>query len=275
MRAPPAFVKGATPPYTRRVLPSPCYVISDAHLGVADRDAERLLLAFLRDIRRDAKTLVINGDLFDFWFEWKRVIPRAGYRVLAALADLADDGVRIVWIAGNHDCWGGEVLRTDVGVDYVLGTWRGEIAGWVTRIDHGDGLRDQEDRKYRALRRVLRNGLAIKAFRWLHPDFAARIALGSSHASRTYRAKDGGSGLRKVAMRDLEQEPALQLLIFGHSHVPEVERAASGGVYANAGTWLGDSTFLRIAEDAVELRRFRISLTGPSSDLLRREPPRP
>jgi UDP-2,3-diacylglucosamine hydrolase len=135
---------------------------------LASRGTPIILLAFPR-IRRDADARH-QRDLFDFWFEWKRVIPRAGYRVLAALADLADDGVEIVWIAGNHDCWGGEVLRHDVGVQYVLGTWRGEIAGWVTRIDHGDGLRDVEDRRYRALRVVLRNGLAIRAFRWLHPD---------------------------------------------------------------------------------------------------------
>lgn len=274
MRAPRAFVKGASGAYTRRVLPAPCYIISDAHLGVADRDAERLLLAFLRDIRGDARSLVINGDLFDFWFEWRHVIPRAGFRVLAALADLAEAGVQIVWIGGNHDCWGGEVLQQDVGVQYLLGTWRGEIAGWRTRIDHGDGLRDEEDRRYRALRLVLRNPLAIGAFRWIHPDLGARIALGSSHASRTYRAKDGGSGLLKVALRDLEQEPALDLLVFGHSHVPVVERAPGGALYANAGTWLGDSTYLRVTPDAVELRRFRRSSAGPStSDLLRREPP--
>lgn len=272
MRAPPPFVKGAYHAYTRRVLPSPCYLISDAHLGVADREAERLLLAFLRDIRRDAKALVINGDLFDFWFEWERVIPRVGYRVLAALADLADDGVAIVWVAGNHDCWGGEVLRKDVGVDYVLGPWKGDIANWTTRIEHGDGLREVEDRRYRWLRPVLRHPLSIWAFRWLHPDFATRLALGSSQASRTYRAADGGSGLLKIAMKDLGADATQQLLVFGHSHVAVVERAETGGVYANAGTWLGDSTFLRITEDAVELRRFRIGLMGPSSDLLRREP---
>lgn len=276
MRAPTAFVKGAPGAYTRRVLPTPCYIISDAHLGVADRDSEWLLLAFLREIRADARSLIINGDLFDFWFEWRHVIPRAGYRVLAAIADLADAGVRIVWVGGNHDCWGGEVLRNDVGVDYLLGTWRGEIGGWVTRIDHGDGLRDAEDRKYRALRAVLRNPAAIWAFRWLHPDLGARIALGSSHASRNYRAKDGGAGLLKVAMHDLKHDPALDLLVFGHSHVPVVERATGGGLYANAGTWLGDSTYLRVTPEAVELRRFRVSLTGPAtSDLLRREPPRP
>jgi len=256
------------------VLPSPVYLISDAHLGVADPDAERLLLAFLRDIRRDAKSLVINGDLFDFWFEWKRVIPRVGYRVLAALADLADHGVRIVYVAGNHDCWGGDFLRQDVGVEYLRGPWRGEIAGWTSHVEHGDGLRKEEDRQYRALRVVLRHPLAIWAFRWLHPDLGTRLALGSSHASRSYRAKDGGSGLLKVAMDVLAKDQALQLLVYGHSHVPVVERAATGALFANPGTWLGDSTFLRVTDDAVELRRFRISLSGPSSDLLRREPAR-
>lgn len=257
------------------MLPTPCYIISDAHLGVADRDSERLLLAFLREIRGDARSLVVNGDLFDFWFEWRHVIPRAGYRILAALADLAEAGVQIVWVAGNHDCWGGDILRNDVGVHYLLGTWHGDIGGWATRIDHGDGLRDAEDRKYRMLRAVLRHSLSIRAFRWLHPDLGARIALGSSHASRNYRAKDGGSGLLKVALRDLAQAPELDLLVFGHSHVPVVERAPGGGLYANAGTWLGDSTYLRVTPEAVELRRFRRSLTGPAtSDLLRREPAR-
>ncbi len=258
--------------YTRRVLPSPCYVISDAHLGVAPSRDEGALLEFLKAIAADAGSLVINGDLYDFWFEWRYVIPRAGFRVLAAIADIAARGTPVMWIAGNHDCWGGEILRKDVGVDYVSGTWRGEIAGWRTRIDHGDGLRQVEDRKYRALRTVLRNSLSIRAFRWLHPDLGARLALGSSSASRTYRAKDNGQGLLNVAMRDLDQDPALQLLIFGHSHVPVVERAQSGGLYANAGTWLGDSTYLRIDSDAVELLRWR-GVSTPAA-LLRRERPR-
>lgn len=269
-----ALCKEGRGAYNRRVLPSPTYIISDAHLGVADRDAERLLLAFLRDIRRDARALIINGDLFDFWFEWKRVIPKAGYRILGALADLVDDGVQLTWVAGNHDCWGGEFLRDEMGIEYVMGAWTGDLAGWASRVEHGDGLRKVEDRRYRALRVVLRHPLAIRAFRWIHPDLGTRLALGSSHASRTYRAKDGGSGLLKVAMQQLADDRSLSLLVYGHSHVPVVERADGGGVYANAGTWLGDSTFLRVTNDAVELRRFRITGSGPASDLLRREPAR-
>src|SRR5687767_10270174 len=90
--------------YNSRVLKSPCYVISDAHLGVASLDIERSLVAFLRGLAGKAGSLLINGDLFDFWFEWKTVIPRNSFRALAALADLRESGVPILWIAGNHDC---------------------------------------------------------------------------------------------------------------------------------------------------------------------------
>ena len=251
-----------------RVLPAPCYLISDAHLGVAQPAVERNVLGFLDGIEGRAASLVVNGDLFDFWFEWRRVIPRAGFRVLAALARLGERGTRVLFIAGNHDCWGGEVLRDDVGLEYHVGTWHGDIAGWRTRVDHGDGLRNLEDRRYRLLRAVLRNRTSIQAFRLIHPDFGMRLASGSSHASRTYRARDGGRGLRDVAMRDLAAAPDTDLLVFGHSHVAALERAPGGGVYANAGNWMDDTTYLRIDTDALELRRWA---PGGGDALLQRE----
>jgi UDP-2,3-diacylglucosamine hydrolase len=238
------------------VLPGPCYLFADAHLGVASRDTERSVARFVRSLHGRAASVIINGDLFDFWFEWRTVMPRAGFRVLSALSDLVDAGIPVLWIAGNHDCWGGDVLRKDVGVTYHEGPWRGEIAGWRTRIEHGDGLRNAEDRRYRALRAVLRHPWSIRAFRLLHPDLGARIALGSSHASRTYRARDGGAGLRAVALRGLAQDPDLDLVVFGHSHVATVERADGGGVYANAGAWLDAPTYLRIDRDAIALAMF-------------------
>lgn len=247
------------------VLPGPCYVFSDAHLGVAPQETERSLLEFLRVARRDAGSLIINGDLFDFWFEWKYVIPRAGYRVLAAISDFADAGIPVVWVAGNHDCWGGQMLREDAGVDYRMDGWRGAIAGWSARVDHGDGLRVVEDRRYRGLRTVVRNPLAIRAFRWIHPDWGSRLALGSSHASRTYKPKDDGEGLRRVAHATLAADPSLDLLVYGHSHVAALERTAPGGVYANAGTWLGDSTYLRISESEAELCRWQPGGATPTT----------
>ena len=252
------------------MLPAPCYLISDAHLGAAPPAVERLVLDFLRAMRGRAASLVINGDLFDFWFEWRTVVPRRGVRVLAALADLRESGTEILWIAGNHDCWGGDVLREDYGLTYHVGTWEGDIAGWRVRIDHGDGLRDVEDRKYRRLRAVLRHPLSIRAFRLLHPDLGSRLANGSSSASRTHRARDGGAGLREVAMRELAAAKELDLVVYGHSHVPALERAPSGGVYANAGSWLDSPTFLRLTPSQIELRRFDLSAEGVRLDSLDR-----
>lgn len=238
-------------------LPTPCCVISDAHLGVTPPEVEARLRRFLRELDGHAASVIINGDLFDFWFAWRRVMPRTGFRVLAQLAALVERGIPVVWVAGNHDCWGGEVLRSDVGVDYHLGEWHGSIGSWRARVAHGDGLRGVEDAGYRRLRTVLRHPWAIRAFRLLHPDLATRVALGSSDASRKYRARDGGEGLRRVAERDLRADPALDLLVFAHSHVPALTRMAEGGVYANAGTWMDDTTYLRIDDDAVHLRRWR------------------
>ena len=252
------------------VLPSPCYVVSDAHLGVATPETERALLEFLRSLRGRARSLVINGDLFDFWFEWKSVMPRRGYRVLSAIADLRDDGIPVLWIAGNHDCWGGEIIRSDVGADFHVGPWEGSLAGWSTRIEHGDGLRPREDRPYRALRRVLRNPLAIKSFRMLHPDLASRVALRSSHTSRTLRPELNGHGLRTVAMEVLASRPDLELVIFGHSHVRTLERSERGGVYANPGAWLSEETFLRVDADRITALRWDGSTEGHRLDAIDR-----
>ena len=244
------------------MLTAPCYIVSDAHLGVASLDIERSFVGFLRELMGRASSLIINGDLFDFWFEWKTVIPRRSFRALAALAELSDSGVEILWVAGNHDCWGGEILRDDVGVDYVVGPWEGAIAGWNVRVEHGDGLREREDRGYRMIRPVMRNRFAIKAFRMLHPDWASRLALGSSTASRVHRARDEGRGLRAYAERELVKAKDLDLLVYGHSHVAALERMPGGGVFANAGSWLDAPTYLRLTGASVELLEWDGSTEG-------------
>ena len=138
--------------------------MSDAHLGAAPSEREREVVAFLDHARRNAASVVINGDLFDFWFEWRTVMPRGHVRVLGALAALADAGTPVVMIAGNHDAWGGDVLTREIGVQLVHGDWDGTLAGWRAHISHGDGLRAREDRRYRAIKRVMRHPLAIRAF---------------------------------------------------------------------------------------------------------------
>ena len=249
--------------------------MSDAHLGFAPRTVEREVIAFFRHVATHAGSLVVNGDLFEFWFEWASVIPRRSFRALAALADVVDAGVPVLMIAGNHDCWGGDVLRDDVGVDYRFGPWVGDIGGWRTRLEHGDGLRPLEDRKYRLIRPVLRSPLAIRSFRQLHPDFATRLATGSSQASRTYSARDGGRGLVAAATRAEKADPELELLVFGHSHVASIERLPGGAIYGNAGSWLDAPTFLRITSERVALRRWEGSAETADLDALHRSAKEP
>ncbi len=241
------------------MLPTPCYVIGDAHLGIADANAERSLLAFLRWLPGRAKSLVIMGDLFDFWFAWSHVMPRTGFRVLAAIADLREAGIEVLYVGGNHDCWGGAQLERDTGVTYTLTEWNGCIGAWATRLAHGDGLRVREDAPYRRLRRVLRHPLSIRAFGWLHPDFATRVALASSDTSRHRRAGDEGRGLLAIGVSALAEAGGPQLVIHGHSHVPRLDRAGDGW-YANAGAWYLDQQFLRIDDERIA----RVAWTGSS-----------
>ncbi|MBX6333020.1 MAG: UDP-2,3-diacylglucosamine diphosphatase [Gemmatimonadaceae bacterium] len=244
------------------MLAAPCYIFSDAHLGAAPSALDRDVVAFLRHLPGRAGSLLINGDLFDFWFEWRRVMPRGHFRVLSALADLRDAGLPVLMIGGNHDCWGGEVLTRDVGIDFRLGAWSGPLGGWRAYVEHGDGLREEEDRAYRRLRTVLRHPRAIRAFRWLHPDWSSRLASGSSDASRVHRARDGGEGLRRVALAHLDAHRETELVVFGHSHVPALERAPGGGVYANPGAWMDAPTFLVVHPNRIELRRWTGSAEG-------------
>jgi len=233
------------------MLPTPCYVIADAHLGVAPDETERELLAFLRAFPSDGRSLVIDGDLFDFWFEWKEAVPRRGVRVLGELARLHDAGVEVLWIAGNHDCWGADVLRRDLGLTYHVGPWRGTIGGWDTLIEHGDGLREIEDARYRRLRRVLRHPWSVWAYRWIHPDLGTWLALRSSHTSRNMRPRDGGEGLRRVAATVLSRTGAPQLYVLAHSHVSALEPLGMG-IFANPGAWLDGPQGLKITADRIE-----------------------
>lgn len=253
-----------------RVLNAPCFIVSDLHLGATSPEVEKQFLGFLRALPGRAGSLVVNGDLLDFWFEWRSVVPRRGFRALAALADLVDAGIPVLWIAGNHDCWGGEIVREDAGVDYHVGPWEGAIAGWRSRVEHGDGLRVVEDRRYRRLRFVLRHPAAVTAMRLLHPDVGSWLASTSSNASREHRALDGGQGLRAIALERLASPQAPDLVVFGHSHVAALERAPGGGVYANAGSWLEEPTFLVVTPQRVELRRWNGSAEGERLDALDR-----
>lgn len=252
------------------MLPAPCLLMSDAHLGAAPSEREREVAAFLDFARHNAGSVVINGDLFDFWYEWRTVMPRGHVRVLGALAALVDAGKPVLMTAGNHDLWSGDVLSREIGVQLVHGEWNGELGGWRAHVAHGDGLRAREDRRYRAFKRIMRNPLAIKAFGALHPDFATRLASGASNHSREHDASDGGIGLRAVAHEYLAAHRETELVAFGHSHVATLERASTGGVYGNPGAWAIRPAFLVMRPERIELRAWSGSSEGDLLDAIDR-----
>jgi UDP-2,3-diacylglucosamine hydrolase len=249
--------------------------MSDAHLGAAPADREHGVAAFLRYARAHAKSVVINGDLFDFWFEWRTVMPRGHVRTLGALAALTDAGIPVMMLAGNHDPWGGDVLTREIGLTYLHDHWDGALGGWRAHVAHGDGLREREDRRYRRLRALMRNRYAIRAFRALHPDLVTRVAGGASDSSRAHRSHDGGRGLRAVAHGYLAAHRETELVVFGHSHVATLERAPAGGVYANPGAWMDRPAYLVMRPERIELRAWTGSSEGDLLDAVDRRAEEP
>jgi UDP-2,3-diacylglucosamine hydrolase len=250
------------------VLPTPIHLLSDAHVGAAPAHTTEALLRFLRRLRGQPGSLVLNGDILDFWFEWKRSIPSFALPVLGALSELRASGMPIVWIAGNHDCWGGDVLRRDVGVVYQTTPLRQRVGGWDLQVEHGDGLRGDADRGYLRVKPILRHPWSVRAFRLVHPDFGTRLALGTSEASRVHSAEDNGLGLRDVALERIAAPGGPSLVVFGHSHVAGLTRAPSGGVYANPGGWGDVPRYLCITDDRVELREPQASGEDRRLDLV-------
>ena len=241
------------------MLSLPCYILSDAHVGAAPTETADALVAFLRRLRGETGSLILNGDILDFWFEWRRSMPSFALPVLGALRELHATGMAITWIAGNHDCWGGEVLREIVGVTYQTTALRVRLGEWDLQIEHGDGLRGDADRGYLRVKPILRHPLSVWAFKLIHPDFGTRLALGTSTASRVHSAEDNGIGLRDIAFTRMSAPGGPNLVVFGHSHVAGLSRAPNGGLYANPGGWGDVPRYLRLTGMRLELLEFNES----------------
>ena len=245
-------------------MAKPYLVVSDIHLGAVPESTERGFREFLRFAAEHASGLLINGDLFDFWFEYRTVIPGRHFRVLAALADVVDAGVPVHFVGGNHDAWGGAFLRDEVGVRLVDGPQELVLAGRRALVAHGDGV-GRGDLKYRALRRLIRHPWTVGAFRLLHPDWGSRIAdLASSTdvklADHDPAAKNRAAYIAAWAHERLAADPTLELVLAGHCHQPVLEEVEPGRYYANTGDWIHHFTYLSIpAVGAPELRRWPIA----------------
>ena len=236
----------------------PSLVISDVHWGAIPAERERAFLAFLRSWRGSAREIFFNGDLFDFWFEYRTVVPAQAFPLLRVLAELTESGVRLALLGGNHDAWGGAFLREAIGVEVLEGPARREIAGWRVWLAHGDGL-GQGDLGYRALKAVLRSRAAIGAFRWLHPDWAARLAravskTGRAGESERKRLEERAAALHAFARDLLSRDRSIDVVVLGHCHVPTLVEEEPGRYYVNAGDWVAHRSYAVLRPGHVEMK---------------------
>ena len=222
------------------------YFISDVHLGLGSREEERRkedrLLAFLRRVLPDAGRLFILGDLFDFWFEYRTVIPKGFHRTLAALQEFTDRGVTVEYLLGNHDFWVDDYFRSELGMTVRPGPYETVLEGKRFYLHHGDGLAAR-DLGYRLIKPVLRNRLSIVAYRWLHPDWGVRLARGSSRTSRAYTSqKDFGEDEGMLAHARAAVARGVDVVVMGHRHKPAFV-PVDGGLYVNLGDWITHGTY--------------------------------
>ncbi|MFW6352488.1 MAG: UDP-2,3-diacylglucosamine diphosphatase [Bacteroidota bacterium] len=163
------------------------YFVSDVHLGIPDAEKslirERKLVQWLEHVRKDASEIYLLGDIFDFWFEYKTVIPKGYARLLGKIAEITDSGIPVHFFTGNHDLWVFSYFEKELGVIMHTKPEERIINGKLFFIAHGDGL-GPKDTGYKILKKVLINPLSIKLFSFLHPGFGTGLALFFSRKSR-------------------------------------------------------------------------------------------
>ncbi|MGH7504356.1 MAG: UDP-2,3-diacylglucosamine diphosphatase, partial [Longimicrobiales bacterium] len=228
----------------------PDYLVSDVHLGAVPLEKERAFVSFLEHAGERAGTLLIAGDLFDFWFEYGFVIPGRHFRVLAALAVLVDAGIPVTLAGGNHDAWGGRFLREEVGVAFHDAPFHTVLGGGRALVAHGDGL-GRGDFRYRALKTLLRSRAAVLGFRALHPELGMRIARAVSSTEAKADHDPGVRGrsrfLEQWAEERLAEDASLRWVVCGHTHLPVVHAFDDGRYYLNAGDWITHDSYIVVS----------------------------
>ena len=231
------------PPLT--LLAPPVYFVSDAHLGALlipnPQDQHARLDRLLEDVLAKGKTLVLVGDLFDFWFEWRHVIPKQPFHVLHRLRTLVEHGVAVHYLAGNHDFRLHGFLEKEVGLRVHGGSLSAEVAGQSVYIFHGDGLLAR-DHGYRLMKRILRNRTAQRIFSWLHPDCGMALARGTSITSRTLVKEAPDEDRDYLAHARAKFAEGYRAVIMGHTHRP-VEHIEGEHIYVNLGDWITHFSF--------------------------------
>jgi UDP-2,3-diacylglucosamine hydrolase len=235
-------------------------VVQDAHLGQTPADVQTAFHRFLETVPGAGDTLLINGDLFDFWFEYRAVTPRKPFATLAALAAARARGVTIILVGGNHDRWGGDFLERDLGIRFISGSAYLELGGRRAWVTHGDGLTEQH-LGGKIIHPITRSRVTRAVFRLLHPDFAfwlasklsGRLADSTRNAAVLDRAARAQA---EFAGTVLKRERDVQLVVMGHTHRPALVEVEPGRFYLNAGAWLDGFRYAVVNGDRITLERF-------------------
>jgi len=227
------------------------YFISDIHLGLRspeiEREIEKKLVRFLIHAKNSSDELLIIGDLFDYWFEYKRVMQKGFVRTLAALAEYSDAGKRIHYITGNHDFLHRDFFEKEIGTSVYHNPIDLSLNGKKFFLAHGDGM-VKNDRGYKILKKILRNNFLQRIYSLVHPDLGIKIASATSKTSRDYTAnKNYGSldGLYETAKSKIDS--GYDYVIFGHSHNRSL-KSYKEGFYVNLGSWLDKPCYGKFTE---------------------------
>lgn len=239
------------------------YFASDFHLGapglLSSREREKTIVRWLNDISKDADQLFLVGDVFDFWFDYRRVVPRGYTRLLGKLAELRDGGVEIFFFTGNHDLWMKDYFLEELNIPILHEPVTRTIGNMNFYIGHGDGL-GPGDHGYKRLKKLFRNPLAQFAFRWIHPDVGIGLADYFSRKSRKAQAPVQNflgvdrEWLIAFAEEECRQRPA-DYFIFGHRHLPiDYTLSNQRSRYVNLGDWLSFQSYAEFDGTDLKLR---------------------
>ncbi|WP_303924630.1 UDP-2,3-diacylglucosamine diphosphatase [Draconibacterium sediminis] len=241
------------------------YFISDVHLGAPalnnNRERELLFASWLDNIRDDVEELYLMGDIFDFWYEYKKVVPRGFTRILGRLADLTDKGIPVHFFTGNHDMWVYDYLAEETGInvhhDYIIR----EIHGKRFFLAHGDGL-DESDTGYIFLKKIFTNSTMRWLFSRLHPNFAFHIAHKWSASSRLSNADydedfmANKDGMYKFAADFLQTNP-IDYFVMGHRHKLVNEKMNEKTRFIILGDWIKAFSYGVFDGENFELKTYK------------------
>ncbi len=237
-----------------------CFVVADAHLGQVPPAVEVALHAFLDRVPQPGDELLINGDLFDFWFEYATVVPRRHVATAMKLGGLVQRGIPVTFFGGNHDRWGGEFLRNDLGIRYYTGQAELELAGRRALVVHGDGLTEQHWGGA-VTHWLLRQPGTVALFRTFHPTvgnwIAHKLSGTLADATKDKVVLDRAEAAQAAYAKDLLRRRAdLSLVVMAHTHRARVDRLADGRAYVNPGAFLDGGRYAIITPEAVELKTY-------------------